>query len=108
MRKTITQLHRLLGRMQQFAKNRVVSGKKFGAFQESALEHGRPPSPVRNVANRHLQTPGAVTLAWRERSNQADFLLPLRLLRGHIRESIQRIQVGPSRSHDDIRIGSMT
>ena len=39
MSKTVTQLHQLFGRMQQFTKNRVVSGKKFRAFQESSLEH---------------------------------------------------------------------
>lgn len=39
MSKTIAQLHRLFGRMQQFTQNRVVSGEKFRTFQESSLEH---------------------------------------------------------------------
>jgi len=104
MGKAVAQLYRLLGRVQQFTKNRMVSGEKFRAFRESSREHGHNPNRPAPDPITACNTPGSVTLAWRERSNQADFLLSLRLLRRHIGEPIQRIEVRPGRGHNDVRI----
>ena len=39
MSQTIPQLQRLLGRMQEFSKPRMVAGQKFGTIRGSDVEH---------------------------------------------------------------------
>src|SRR6185295_3974176 len=95
-----------------------------GCFAGCSSSRRRVWSPARNsgrsanvtctierlTANNRFPSPKPklMNLPWALSLNQVHLLLALRLLSGQVRQLIQRIEIGPRRSHDDVRIRSMS
>ena len=103
MRHTIPKRERLFRWMQQLSKNGMIAGQKLRPICQGDVNHGAPHS------QRYLPCPRpkAVTLPWSLSLNQVHLLLALRLFSGQVQQLVQRIEIGPRRSHDDIRIRPM-
>jgi hypothetical protein len=84
MRETVSQFQRMLGRMKDFSKPRVVAGKEFGTIKHVDLEHRGIPFHHRTALNEEEGT-----LPWGSSSDQVHLLLALRLFRGQIGQLIE-------------------
>ncbi len=100
MRHTIPKREGLFRRMQKLPKDSMIAGQKLRPICQGDVNHGAPHS------QRCLSgpKPEPVTLSWSLSLNQVHLLLALRLFCRQVRQLVQRIEIGPRRGHDDIRI----
>ena len=103
MRHTIPKRERLFRRMQQLPQDGMIAGQKLRPICQGDVNHGAPHSQQYLPGPR----PEPVTLPWSLSLNQVHFLLALRLFSRQVRQLVQRIEIGPRRGHDDIRIRPM-
>ncbi len=100
MRHTIPKRERLFRRMQKLSKNGMIAGQKPRPICQGDMNHGAPHSQRCLSGNR----PEPVTLPWSLSLNQVHLLLALRLFSRQVQQLVQRVEIGPRRGHDDIRI----
>jgi len=95
--------------MQQFTEDGMVSRHKLMALGKRSLQHQRGfPLALPLGTSIRILEPGDVTLAWHERSNQANLLLGFRLSGRQIGQSIQGVEIGPGGRGNDVGIGAVT
>src|SRR5688572_9177451 len=87
------------GRMEHFAKPRMVAGEELGPIRRRDLEHRSP--------LRHYQLGEDGTVPCKVSSNQVYLLLSLRLFCGQIRQLVQSIQVRPCRRRNNVGVRAM-
>ena len=103
MRHTIPKRERLFRRMQKLSQDGMIAGQKLRPICQGDMNHGTPHSQRYFPGPR----PELVTLPWSLSLNQVHFLFALRLFSCQVQQLVQRVEIGPRRSHDDIRIRPM-
>ena len=103
MRHTIPKRERLFRRMQQLPQESMIAGQKLWPICQGDVNHGAPHSQQYRSGLR----PEPLTLSWSLSLNQVHLLFTLRLFSGQVRQLVQRIEIGPRRGHDDVRIRPM-
>lgn len=103
MRHTVPKCERLFRRMQKLPKDGMIAGQKLRPICQGYVNHGAPRS------QRYLPgpRPEPVTVPWSLSLNQVHLPLALRLFSRQVQQLVQRIEIGPRRGHDDIRIRPM-